>query len=472
MEFVDGGGGILAGAIGAKSEELATHGGRSERVATGGSLVGIDDDRHVLTVAGSRAGKGRSAIVPNLLSYGGGVVALDPKGENANLTASYRAKTLGQKVRILDPFGITHPKLKKYRVSYNPLGRLKVLSRTLIEDAGRIVDSIVVENPNAKDPHWDDSAKALIESLILHVVTFGEAKEGGRDLVAVYDALTGRIDSLATVFKKMMANGALEGRVAAAARFFSKMPKEEFGSVLSTAKRHMKFLDYTSIRSALRDGDFSLDELKGGKVSLYVCLPPASLGSCRGFLRMMVNQTLGTMDSVLERPKVPLLVVLDEFPVLSYMREIEEAAGQIAGYGVKLWFIVQDMGQLRSLYKTRWETFLGNTGMIQIFGNVDNFTLEYVSKKLGNTTIATSSRSAQTRDQVMERGGTGISEQERTTPLLSPSEIASYFSREDEYSRQLLLLPGRRPFVLSRILYDQREPFKSRYSKWDEEGQA
>ena len=72
----------------------------------GSQLIGISDDRHMLTIAGSRAGKGRSCIIPNLLHYSGSVLVIDPKGENANLTA-VRRKALGQSVHVLDPFGRT-----------------------------------------------------------------------------------------------------------------------------------------------------------------------------------------------------------------------------------------------------------------------------------------------------------------------------------------------------------------------------
>ena len=39
-----------------------------------GRYFGHDDDRHILTVAGSRAGKGVSLIVPNLLYWPGSVI--------------------------------------------------------------------------------------------------------------------------------------------------------------------------------------------------------------------------------------------------------------------------------------------------------------------------------------------------------------------------------------------------------------
>ena len=83
----------------------------------------------------------------------------------------------------------------------------------------------------------------------------------------------------------------------------------------------------------------------------------------------------------------PVLFILDEFASLGHMRQIEDAAGQIASYGVKLWPILQDLGQLKALYKERWETFMGNAGVLQFFGNNDLTTLEWISKRLGATTI-------------------------------------------------------------------------------------
>lgn len=76
----------------------------------GGRLVGWKDDRHVMTIAGSRAGKGVSLIIPNLLLYEDSALVIDPKGENARITARRRgteADGLGQDVYVLDPFGVS-----------------------------------------------------------------------------------------------------------------------------------------------------------------------------------------------------------------------------------------------------------------------------------------------------------------------------------------------------------------------------
>ena len=68
-----------------------------------GRLIGWKDDRHMLTIAGSRAGKGVSLIIPNLLTYEGSALVIDPKGENAYIqlgTLTVYGKTV-QDLRIL-----------------------------------------------------------------------------------------------------------------------------------------------------------------------------------------------------------------------------------------------------------------------------------------------------------------------------------------------------------------------------------
>src|SRR5258708_28004576 len=98
----------------------------------------MENTRHILTVAGSRAGKSVT-LVNNLLFYRGSVMATDPKAELANITAARRA-ALGQKVHVLDPFGNTSSAIAHLRKSYNPLAVLKPDTPTILEDADLIAD--------------------------------------------------------------------------------------------------------------------------------------------------------------------------------------------------------------------------------------------------------------------------------------------------------------------------------------------
>ena len=360
-----------------------------------GKMIGIEDDRHVITVAGSRAGKGVSAIIPNLICYRGSVLAIDPKGELASITARRRAEGLGQKVFVIDPFGRTASWCQPYKASYNPMAMLTPESPTIVEDAGLIADALVV--PSGGDIHWDESAKNFLEGVILHVATW-IAYEGKRNLVTVRHALvhgavagqdgTGEqgMDGLNV---EMLENEAAAGVVESAAADFFEKPHNEQGSVLSTARRHTKFLDFPAMRAVVSGHDFDLTDLKTAPqgMTVYLCLPAGRIGTCNRWLRVFVNLALEAMEREQAKPAIPVLLCLDEFAALGHMRQIEDAAGQIAGFGCKLWPIVQDLTQLQSLYKERWQTFMGNAGVVQFFGNNDVETLEYIQKRLGKTSL-------------------------------------------------------------------------------------
>lgn len=152
----------------------------------GAKLIGLEDDRHILTVAGSRSGKS-VGLVSNLLFYPGSVLATDPKGELAVLTAARRAK-MGQRVHVLDPFGVAGKSIAAWKASYNPMDVLELDSPTLLEDAALIAEAMVVRSAKETDPHFDDCAQGFIAGVIVHVATAPDY-EGRRHLVTVRNLL-------------------------------------------------------------------------------------------------------------------------------------------------------------------------------------------------------------------------------------------------------------------------------------------
>jgi type IV secretion system protein VirD4 len=145
------------------------------------------------------------------------------------------------------------------------------------------------------------------------------------------------------------------------------------------------------------------------------------------------------------------------------MRQIEDAAGQIAGYGVKLWPILQDLGQLKALYKDRWETFMGNAGVLQFFGNSDLTTLEWISKRLGKTAVEVLGQSTVAPGS-RNSGATGESFSTQLFSLLEPEAVALIFGRADPALRQLIIRPGLQPMILQRAYYDKHEAFSETVS--------
>jgi type IV secretion system protein VirD4 len=75
---------------------------------------------------------------------------------------------------------------------------------------------------------------------------------------------------------------------------------------------------------------------------------------------------------------------------------VVRAYGLMAGYGMQLWAILQDLHQLKSLYGPRAGTFLSNAGVTQVFNDNDVETATWISKTLGATTEAYETSVSQT----------------------------------------------------------------------------
>ena len=390
-------------------------------------------------------------------------------------------------------------------------------------------------NPKAEihtDPeaeHWDSSARALIKALILYVVVVHQGRPD-RNLITVYRYLRdgavaqlkadrgaeerdGDPDPFTYLLHLMLRREECDGIIAGAARTLMSMGERERGSVLSTARRNLEFLERKAMQYVLSHSSFSIDQLKTDPsgLSLYLCLPPQRMQDCGRWLRLVISSCLERMYELSEEPATghPVLFLLEEFASLKHMEIIEHAAGYAAGFDVKLWIILQDLAQLKRYYPQGWETFVGNAGVIQAFGNSDAMTLSFLSKKLGETELirtfrnTTSSLTASINDSgdaarlqsVLFAGGPvgqivapfalladphvanqGASTQEswaqqlQKTALLQPDEIERLFRREA--MTQIVHIKGDPPFALTRETYHDNSRFAGLYDPIRQSGQS
>jgi type IV secretion system protein VirD4 len=381
----------------------------------------------------------------------------------------------------------------------------------LIDRAAAIADALIVSSKK-EDAHFDESARIFIKALVLFVAHNFEGRPQ-RNLITVHDLLTrGAAEQLAAdrqagdldiaddmdaftyLLLLMQSQDACDGVISGAATMVLGMGDRERGAVLSTARRNLEFIERRPMKRVLRASSFDIDQLKRDPkgMSLYLCLPPQRMGDCGRWLRLMITSCLERLYELEEAPATghPVLFLLEEFASLKHLEVLEHAAGYAAGFGVKLWVILQDLPQLKRLYPDSWETFVGNAGVIQAFANGDATTLEYLSKKLGETEVAqlvsntNTSLTAATNDpgvyhrmqSVMAARGqfaplsgmfglfadpqstsqsasisTSQNEQIQRSPLLLPDEVERMFRREA--MNELVHVKGERPFVLRRSPY-------------------
>jgi len=444
--------------------------GRVPRWVEGGTPIGIADDRHVVTIGGSRGGKGRSALIPNLLLLPPttSLVCIDPKGDLCRATARYRADVLGQQTGVLDPFGVAGTQAERYQLAFNPIDvLLRSNERTFVPNAKLIADSLITSG-DFKDRHWDDCGKAALSMLCGHVATHPNY-ENYRNLVTVWHLIA----ELAApdpdnprrywLERELVANDAAGGSIRNAARQFYDRTGGEFSSVLSNLRKHTDFLGIECMEKCLTGPSVDLRQLKRGSLALYVTLPAMRMHDLSGWLRLVVQMALAAHEEVPQCDSPSTVFVLDEFNVMGRLECLAIAAAQIAGLNAKIWAVLQDIGQLQNRYSKSWETFIANAGVVQVFSLADLTTLEYVSKCLGQSMTMTRSSNSPSFDQAAKEAATGASWSLGVHPLMTPDEIGRFFARNDHQLRQLILRPGYRPAILQRVFYDKHEMFHNRF---------
>jgi type IV secretion system protein VirD4 len=412
--------------------------------------IGITDDRHVATIAGTGAGKGRNIILPNLLEWPYSAVVIDPKGTNAAVTAAARGngggrvkKGMGQKVYCLNPFNVNWgvPGMPP-RSCFNPLSALS--NPPLSNEIDQIAESIIVP-AQGNSSHFTDAAQAIIAGLIDLVIK----KKENPNLGQVRDYLVGSR-------KEMVDHLDEAGGIAkAAAQMIDDAGDAEMGSFFTTCLNQTRWLDDLNVRRCLETSDFNFMALQKEPMTIYLILPPSETKRQARFLRLFVNLAYlaalsanrdrvnidedGVITPVSEK-RVPVLYVLDEFFNLGEMPTLTSAAALIRSAGIKLWPFVQNLGQLVELYGKNWQTFQGNAGFSNYFSMNDPETLDYLAKRMGD-------RVSWQPDQ------TGNMVAGRIAKLRTGEEVGRETGRAG--GRSYVIREGEDPMVISRLNYDQ-----------------
>jgi len=413
-----------------------------------GRLLHYDGPAHLITLAPTRAGKGVGTVIPNLLAAERSVLVIDPKGENARIAGEARRR-FGT-VHVLDPFEVSgHPS-----AAYNPLDRLTPDSLDLGEDAASLTEALVLDPPGqVTEAHWNEEAKAILGGLIMFCVCHEDRER--RSLATVREYLTLPPDRLKALLELMQDSDAAGGLIARAANRFLGKADREAASVLSNAQRHTHFLDSPRIARCLARSDFAFSDLRHRITSVFLVLPPNRMDAYSRWLRLLVSQalqdiardaealtaTIGAQNAS-QRLSSPTLFLLDEFAALGRLEAVERAMGLMAGYGLQLWPILQDMSQLKDLYGERAGTFIANAGVQQVFGVNDFETAKWLSQMIGQETAGFQTDSFKPGD------GPSFSNNLTGRDLLTPDEIMQL-----PPDRQLLRVQGQATAIAQKLRY-------------------
>jgi type IV secretion system protein VirD4 len=259
--------------------------------STGKELIRLPERTpHTLVCAPSGAGKGVSVIIPWLQTCNESAVVVDPKGENAAITAETRRK-MGQDVRLLDPWHLItdHPD------TLNPLDYIDHSSTRAVDECNSVANALVVRTGQEKEPHWNDKAEAFLSATIAASVFYGQRDKGTRSLLKVADMLSNPTE-LQLVIKLMKESPEVwGGSLARMGGQLSHSSGEELSSTLSTVSRFIRFLNTPAVAESVHTSSFDPSQLRRGKLTCYLILPTEFLSSHAAVMRLWLVSLMGSV---------------------------------------------------------------------------------------------------------------------------------------------------------------------------------
>jgi len=431
--------------------------------ALGGCILGVlgrrvlatTDLRPSLVTGGTRSGKGRGHVMPTLLSWNSSVLVHDPKRELWRLSSGWRARF--SHALYFDP-------RDPASACWNPLAEILPGPGELAH-VQRLV-SILSDPGGARDDEaiWDKAASEILEAVILHVLYTAEDDE--KTLLKVREMLAD-LDSAAEVMTKTLHRPGPSGEpethpfIATAVKGYAAMHDRFRTSVQGTARSYLKWLAGEDIERSLSRSDFAMGDLMCAEapVSLYVQVAPADAAALRPLVRLLFYAAAQSLtaeekrDATGREKRHKLLMVMDEFPLLGRLAFFEKSLRLMSGYGVKAMFVAQSLNDIVETYGQH-NTILDNCAVYTAFSALDPLTQDKVSKLTGSVTETRTSRSG---PAMLGTGRSSVSRTEIERPLLEPGEIRALSD-----DQQLVFVAGQRPLRTEKLLYDQREPFRSR----------
>ncbi len=382
----------------------------------------------------------------------GGAVVIDPKGEALRYVGKLGLRPFGlvdapsrYDVMWLDPFNV----MDAGTWSFNPLSHLGADNPNASADAKLLAQGLVIQS-SAKEPHWDEVARNFWAALLLYVAQHPSVREP-RDLVTARRWLrlpwkqeNAAGESLLRICAGMAdwengpeaaiagANGALE---------LTEGPLQSF---LMSARRDSHFLDDAPIQNVMRPSrqEISAKEAALERKMVFVVIPDAYAESHKGWLRLVVSSFAFYFRLYQHARKTwanRRHIFIDEWPNLQRLEAAQQGVTVTRGLGCMWHLYCQDFARPKDLYGSAWEGFFASS-VVQAFGINDNTTLEYLSRRMGNTTVETV-QEAEDRFRKRNFGEAG-------RPLMTPDEIARLCGRNS--NQQLIIHTGCDPLFCSR----------------------
>ena len=423
--------------------------------------ISLDTHKHrrclnILVVGGSGAGKSRGFALPNIMQCCCSMVITDPKAELLRKTGGLLEKK-GYEVRVFD---LINPNTS---FCYNPFEYVHD-DKDVLRLISNLIQNTTPKGSQSSALFWEKSETALLQALMLYLLheappeeqnfamimeMLGSAqvKEEDEDYESPLDILFDRLemrdpDSIAVKQYHIYKQAA--GKTAK--------------SILISVGVRLAAFNLPQIAKLTNTDELDLSSMGERKVALFCCIPDAdtSLNYLVGMIYSQLFQTLYYMADRVHGGALPVPVncIMDEFPNVSLPNEFEKILATCRSRSIYCSIIIQNMSQLKALFKDSWESLVGNCDEFLYLGGNEKETHKYVSELLGKETIDTNTY-GQTKGK---SGSYSTNFQQSGRELLQPDEV-----RMLDNQNALLFIRGERPILDAK--YDLMKHPNIRYTE-------
>jgi type IV secretion system protein VirD4 len=416
---------------------------QKNKILTQNVRIGLDGRKHkrnmnVMVVGGSGSGKTRFYAKPNVMQANTSLVILDPKGEILRDTGNLlRAKGYAIKVLDLINMPLSH--------CYNPFAYLND-DKDVLKLVTNLIRNTTPKGSNTNDPFWERSETALLEALILYLLY--EAPKNEQNFPMVMEMIAAaevREDDetyqspLDELFERL-AMREPEHLAVKQYNIFKLAAGKTAKSILISLGVRLEKFNLSTIAGITSADEMELPSIGEKKTALFAAIPDndSSFNFIVGMLYTQLFQSLMYLADYKYGGRLPVHVhfVMDEFANVALPDEFDKLLSTMRSREISVSIILQNLAQLKALFKDTWESIVGNCDEFLYLGGNEQSTHKYVSELLGKETI-----DMNTYGQSKGRNGSySTNYQLSGRELLTPDEVRMLDNR---YA--LLFIRGERP---------------------------
>ena len=400
-----------------------------------------------IVIGGSGAGKSFRKIKPDIMQMTGSYVVTDPSGELYRDCAKVLREN-GYNVRVLN---LTNISLSN---SYNPFVYM-VEEQDVLNIADLFMKNSAGEGE--KEDFWSGAAQDMLVMIMLYLFKADdEVKSFGRviRLVNSIQYKDNKIDETCELGRCMKKHQMNEKNKNDAASInwngLLGTPQETLGSIAKTLSTRLRLWAVEDVDMLTGEDEMDFDDVGVHKTAIFLIIPAArqTYKAVANIFYSQLFERLMYIASVKYNNRLPLLVSceLDEFANIGRIPNFAETLAVVRKYNIRLCIVLQGLSQLKAIYEKTFDGIVGNCSIFTFLGTNDQESKEYVSKKLGKTTVRTDTRSHNRGNQ----GGGSDNESFAARDLLAPDEISRAL-KKGKNGKCIVFVDEYNPFFLDKF---------------------